>query len=308
MGGAAGCGLAYAALKLLVKLAPAQLPRLEEITMDTRVQLFALALSIGSGVVFGLLPVFKYARLHAAGGLHEGGRTVSSGRERHRARSILVVAQVALALVLLVSSGLMMRTLQALRHVDPGFTEPGRVQTLRVSIPNATVQDDNRVARIHHDILERIAAIPGVASVGATSSVTMDGWNSNDPIMVEDQPVAEGKLPPLRRYKFITPGYFQTIGNRLIAGRDLTWTDIFDKRRYVLVSENLAREYWNEPGRAVGKRIRQTPTAPWRESSAWSATSTTMAWIRRLHQSCIGRSWSPIFGNTLRASSAAPRT
>jgi putative ABC transport system permease protein len=239
---------------------------LDEITMDTRVLMFAFALSILSGLIFGLLPVFKFARRRASsGGLREGGRNASAGRERHRARSVLVVAQVAMALVLLVSSGLMMRTLQALRHIDPGFTNPEQVQTLRVSIPEATVQDDNRVARIHHDILERIADIPGVTSVGASSSVTMDNWNSNDPIMVEDQPVAEGKLPPLRRFKFVAPGYFQTMGNHLVAGRDLTWTDIFDKRKYLLLSENIAREYWQDPAKAIGKRVRLTPVAPWRE-------------------------------------------
>src|SRR5205085_2583636 len=131
MGGALGLGLAYAALRVLVATGPANLPRLDEITIDTPVLLFTLAISLVAGVLFGLIPVFKYAGPRLATVLRAGGRTMSDSRDRHRTRSTLVVVQVALALVLLISSGLMIRTFQALKHVQPGFTHPEEIQTLR---------------------------------------------------------------------------------------------------------------------------------------------------------------------------------
>lgn len=265
IGGALGLGLAYAALRLLIVLSPANLPRLDEISIDGGVLLFTLAISILAGVLFGLIPVFKYAGPRASLALRDGGRTASEGRERHRARSVLVVSQVALALVLLVSSGLMIRTLQALQHVQPGFTSPDEILTLHVSIPDAEVPDPERVTRMHNDIMEKIAAIPGVASVGGTNSITMDGWTDNDPIFIEGRTYAEGQLPPMRRHKFISPGYFRTMGNPLLAGRDFAWTDIYQKRRVVVVSENLAREYWRDPAAAIGKRVRENPKGQWRE-------------------------------------------
>ena len=264
-GGALGLLLASSALRFLVYLAPANLPRLDEITIDSHVLMFTLGLSLLAGLLFGLIPVFKYAGPRLNTTLREGGRSLSEGKERHRARSVLVVVQVALALVLLVSSGLMIRTFEALREVQPGFTSPEHILTLHVSIPEAQVKESERVVRMQNDILNKMAAIPGVSSVGLTNSVTMDGWTDNDPIFSQDRPYAEGKLPPLRRFKFIAPGYFKTMGNPLIAGRDVSWTDIYSERPVVLVSENFAREYWGGPARAIGKRIRETPKSPWRE-------------------------------------------
>ncbi|MDD1713557.1 MAG: ABC transporter permease, partial [Methanoregulaceae archaeon] len=263
--GALGLGVAYAALRLLVAVAPANVPRLDEISIDAAVLLFALAISLVSGILFGLLPVYKYAGARVGMVLREGGRGSSGGRERHRARSVLVVAQVALALVLLTGAGLMIRTLQALRHVEPGFKSPEEILTLRIAISSAQVPDAERVARMHNEIIERIAAVPGVTAVGASNSITMDGYTDNDPIFAEDRTYTEGQMPPTRRFKYISPGLFRAMGNPLIAGRDVTWTDIHEKRPVVLVSENLARELWGSPAAAIGKRIREKPTGRWRE-------------------------------------------
>jgi predicted permease len=264
-GGMLGLGLAYGAIRLLAVMAPARLPRIEEINIDLKVLLFTILLSAIAGLLFGLIPAFKYARRRLTAGLREIGRTHSEGRERHRARAVLVVTQVALALVLLVGSGLMMRTFRALRHVEPGFTAPEEIQTLRISIPTAQVSEPARVARMHNDILDKIAAIPGVTSVAISNSITMDGIDNNDPIYAEDRVYSEGQLPPIRRYKLISPGLFRTMGNPLVAGRDLTWTDVHEKRPVVLVSENLAREFWGDPARAIGKRVRESPKGQWRE-------------------------------------------
>ena len=263
-GGAAGLALAYGALTALKAIAPGGLPRLEEIGIDPRVLAFTVVLSIVAGLLFGLIPVLKFAKPQLAGALKEGGRLSSAGRERHRARNTLVVAEVALAVILLVASGLMIRTFSAMRQVDPGFRDPQSVLTLRVAIPDTLIEDPFQSARMHRQIGERIAQVPGVTAVGLTSSITMDGFDSNDPIFVEDFPTPEGRIPALRRYKWIGPGYFQTMGNRIVAGRDLEWRDIETANAVLVVSENFAREHWKDPALAVGRRVRNTPKNPWR--------------------------------------------
>jgi predicted permease len=121
------------------------------------------------------------------------------------------------------------------------------------------------VALLHERILGELARIPGVASAAMTSSVTMDGWDSNDPIFVEDFPLPEGQIPPLRRFKWIAPGYFDTLGNPLLAGRGIEWADVHERRKVAIVTRNFALEYWDEPAEALGRRIRVSPASPWRE-------------------------------------------
>jgi len=265
VGGVLGVGVAYLALRLLVAMGPTQLPRLDEISIDPLVLLFTLAVSLIAGVLFGLIPVFKYAGPRLESALRQGGRTSSDGRDRHRARSTLVVVQVSLALVLLISSGLMIRTVRALKQVQPGFTRPEQVLTLHVSIPDAAIPKPDQVVHVYNDMVEKVAAVPGVTSVSLTNSVTMDGYNDNDPIFAADKVYADEKIPPLRRFKFVAPGSFKTTGNPLIAGRDFTWTDTYGHRPVVLVSENLARELWQTPAAALGKQIRESPKGLWRE-------------------------------------------
>jgi predicted permease len=265
VGGIAGLGVAFGAVRLLIALAPGNLPRIDNITIDATVLLFTLTISIVAGLLFGVIPVFKYAGPHVAGGLRGGGRTSSASRERHRARSTLVVVQVALALVLLVGSGLMIRTFQALRHVDPGFTNPQEVLTLGLSIPSAQVKEPEAVIRMHQAIAEKIAAIPGVTSVGLTSLIPMTGSGWHDPIFAADKNYEQKQLPPIRTFKFVSPGLLRTMGNRVIAGRDFVWEDAYDKRTVAMVSESLARELWGSPAAALGKQIRESNSSAWRE-------------------------------------------
>ena len=264
VGGVAGLGLAYAGIRMLIAIAPDGLPRLQDITIDPLVLLFTVAVSILAGILFGVIPIFKFATPYLAGALKEGGRLSSAGRERHRARNTLVVAEIGLAVVLLVASGLMIRTFVAMRRVDPGFTRSDEVLTLRISIPETLIKDPDQTARTHEQIVRRIEHVPGVISVGLSSSITMDGNDSNDPIFVEDFPAPGDRLPPLRRFKWIGENYFKTMGNRFIAGRDITWSDIYAHSPVVVVTENFAREFWKDPSLAVGKHIRQNPNNPWR--------------------------------------------
>lgn len=265
LGGIAGLGLAYGALRLLVRIAPANLPRLENVRIDPTALLFTLAISLFAGILFGLLPMFKYSSLGVASSLRAGGRTLSQSKEAHRARNILVVLQMSLAVVLLISSGLMIRTFQSLRNVQPGFRDPAQLQTLRLFIPQAQVKEPDRVIRMLQDLEQKLAAIPGVSSVAFANSVPTDGSNSTDLLYAEDRTYNEGQLPPLRRFKFIAPGFFKTMGIGMVAGRDLNWTDLYERRHVVIISENMAREMWRDPRAALGKRIREGMKDPWRE-------------------------------------------
>jgi predicted permease len=262
-----GLALAYGALRLLVALAPTGLPRIHEIGIDVPVLLFTLGLALFTSVLIGSIPVIKYAGASLNSALREGGRALSQSRERHRARKALVVLQVALALVLLICSGLMIRTFRALIHVSPGFTSPESLQTFRFYIPETQIPDSQpeRIVRMQQDILDKLAGIPGVSSVAFSTAVPMDGYDNNDVLFAQDHVYGEGELPPIRRFKSISPGLFSTLGTRLLVGRDLTWTDEYQKRPVAIISENFAREYWHDPNNALGKRIRVANTDDWRE-------------------------------------------
>jgi predicted permease len=265
LGGLVGLGLASGAVRLLIALAPGNLPRLQDITIGVPVLLFTLVLSVVAGLLFGAIPVFKYAGLRPAATLRSGGRTASASRERHRARNALVVAQVALALVLLIGSGLMIRTFQALRSVHPGFARAHEVQTLRLSIPDSQIKEQEAVARMHQAILDKMAAVPGVTSVALASTVTMSGEGWHDPLYAQDRTYSESQIPPIRLFKFVSPGYMQTMGAQLVAGRDFTWADLYQLRPVAMVSENLARELWGQPAAAIGKYVRPYAQGTWRE-------------------------------------------
>jgi predicted permease len=175
------------------------------------------------------------------------------------------MAQVAMALVLLVGAVLMIRTFLAMRNVDPGFSDPATLQVMRISIPETLVRDSATVVRMQNSILDKLAAVPGVSSAGFAASVPMSGaepaW---DEILVEGKNDA-GDNPPMRLYNYVSPGYFHTAGTRFIAGRDFTWTDTYSVRPVGIVSESLARELWGSPRAAIGKRFHEFESSPWRE-------------------------------------------
>jgi predicted permease len=267
LGALIGLGLAYAALRVLVAIAPTGLPRIQEIGINLPVLLFTVGLAFITSLLIGLIPVMKYAGASSVSGLREGGRALSQSRERHRARKTLVVIQVALALVLLICSGLMIRTFRAMMHVAPGFTSPDTLQAFHFYIPETQIPDAqrDRLIRTYQQIQDKIASIPGVTSVSFSNGVPLDGDSNNDPVFAQDHVYAEGELPPIRRFRYIAPGFFSTLGTPLIAGRDLTWADSYQKLPVAIVSENLAKEYWHTPQNALGKRIRIASNDDWRE-------------------------------------------
>ncbi|PWT78913.1 MAG: multidrug ABC transporter substrate-binding protein [Acidobacteria bacterium] len=265
LGGVLGLALAYAALRVLIAIAPSGLPRLQEIGMDRPTLLFSLAASLVASLLFGSVPVLKYAGKHLGTGLRQdGGRSMSEGRERHRSRSVLVVVQVALAVVLLISSGLMIRTFHALTTVDPGFAAPEQLQTFSVNIPDTDVKEPEQVVRIEEEILRKIEALRGVSSVGLSMNVPMDGNGWEDTVFIKDRKYSAGEIP-LHRFRFVAPGFFKTLGTPFVAGRDFTWGDIYNKVPVAIISEKLARENWHDPSLALGKQIRANAKDDWRD-------------------------------------------
>jgi predicted permease len=259
-----GLALAYGALRVLVATAPTGLPRINEIAINGPAVLFTLVISLFAGLLFGCMLAFKHAAVPRLTALRESVRSMSESRHRHRARSVLVVSQVALALVLLVSAGLMIRTFRALIQVDPGFVMPSEIQTFHVDIPYTQVKEPERVVRIEEEILHKIEAIPGVSSVSLSASVPLDGNYTTGPVFQKGRTYSQAELP-LNRFRFVAPGFFKTLGTRLVAGRDLTWSDIYDQVPVAIVSERMAREDWHDPASALGKQIRVGPKDDWRE-------------------------------------------
>jgi putative ABC transport system permease protein len=268
LGGAAlGMALASGALPFLLRLAP-QLPRLDTISLDARVLAATLAVTVVAGVLLGLAPALRASRGPITQALRAGGRGSSGSRERHRVQNALVVGQVALTLVLLVGSGLMLRTVAALHSVELGFDDPPTLQTTRIGLPPQLVPDPRAVLAQERAMLDAVAAIPGVESAAFASDLPLeDLGRSRAKLDVENQLM---NTTTLRLFRFVSPGAFKTLGIPLVAGRDFDWADVDSGRPVAVVSKALARELWGAPENALGKRLRPgnddgTGRGPWRE-------------------------------------------
>ena len=262
LGGLAGLVLAFIGLQALVAAGPANLPRLEEVSLNRGVLLFTLAVSLGAGVFFGMFPVLRYGRSALVDALKEGGRSGTTGKERHRIQNVLAVSQMALALVLLVASGLMLRSFLSLQDVDPGFHDPESVLALRLSIPGNEVEEAADAAATHELIARRLAQIPGVSSVGLASAIPMGGGDNVNPLYVDGVEYVGDQTATIRRHKWIGEDYLETLQIPLLRGRTFTWQDIHDRVAAVLVSESLAREYWGSIDAAMGQRVAVRPNPP----------------------------------------------
>ncbi|HTJ31272.1 MAG TPA: ABC transporter permease [Acidobacteriaceae bacterium] len=264
LGGVAGIAVACAGLRLLSAVGPADLPRMSEISFDGWSLCFTLVLSLLSGLFFGIIPVLRYAPSRRRPALSGASRTTSLSRQRQNGRNLLVVTQVALALILLVCASLMIRTFWAMRNVDPGFSSPATMQVIRLTIPDTLVQDGVTIVHMQESILDKLSGIPGVSATGFAASVPMSGAEPGwDSIHLEGQNADENA--PMRLFNYISPGYFHAAGTRFLAGRDFTWSEIYGFRHIVILSESLARELWGSPQAAIGKRLHEFPGQPWHE-------------------------------------------
>jgi predicted permease len=266
LGGTAGVAVAFGGLRLLTSIGPGNLPRLSEISLDGWSIGFTLVVSVLSGLFFGIPPVLRYMPSQQRVTLMGAMRTASMSRERQRGRNLLVTAQVAMALVLLIGAALMIRTFLAMRNVDPGFTDPSSLQVMRLTIPKTLVSGPTTALRMQNNILEKLSTLPTVTSAGFVASVPLSGAEPDwDQILIEGKNYDSTDSPPMRLFNYISPGYFRTAGTRLVAGRDFTWAEIYGIRHIGIVSESLARELWGSPREAIGKRFHKYQDSPWYE-------------------------------------------
>jgi len=262
-----GLLLALGAMRVIVGFGTTNIPRIRDIDITPPVLLFTVAIAVIASLLIGCVPILKSTSSHLMSDLRDGGRGVGDGRRGQGTRKALVMLQVALSVVLLICSGLMIRTFRAMMHVSPGFTSPDSVQTFGFYIPETQIPDTSPelVVRMDEAITQKIASIPSVSSVSIGRSVPMDNNNANNPVYVQNRTYEGSEIPPARRFNYIAPGFFSTLGTQLLAGRDFTWTDTYEKRPVVIVSKSFASEYWRRPQDALGQRIRVLSTDPWRE-------------------------------------------
>ena len=260
-GGLLGLGLAWVGVQGLLELAPVSIPRADEIGIDGSVLAFTAGMSIFAGLLFGLLPALGYGRGDLSQGLKDGGRASTAGRERHRTRSALVVTQVALALVLLVGSGLMLRSFTAMRTIDLGFDTENRL-AFRVSLPSAEYPTPEATALFYRTLVEGLEGAAGVERSAVITGLPLEGHTSAGPVESEDDPLEEGELGLMADRRAISPGYFDAMGIGL-EGRDLTWEDGAESIRAVVINAALAQALWPGEG-ALGRRLRpQGSEAGW---------------------------------------------
>jgi predicted permease len=252
LGGAAGILLAKWAIEALRVLGPEQLPRLQAISIDGKILLFTLALTLLTSVLFGLAPALQSGRVDLNELLKEGGRSGAGGKRQRRLRDALVVAEVALALVLLVGAGLLMRSFWKLQQADSGF-QAERVLTASLSLPGARYREAPKVAAFQEQLLERLAALPDVQVAGLTSDLPWTGYDENASFNIEGRASAPDDRPSAR-YHFVSPDYFRAIGVPLLEGRFFNVADRQGAPRVVLINQSLAERYWAGES-AVGKRF-----------------------------------------------------
>jgi putative ABC transport system permease protein len=243
MGGALGLALAWGAVRLLVGFSPGNLPRLEEVSLDGTALLYSLTLTIAAGLAFSGIPVWRAAPVAAS--LHAQGRGNTASRSRHRTRHLLMGAQVALALVLLVASSLLVRSFQKLRAIDPGF-DPSSALTFRLGLPDREFPNRRAVVAAHQAILDRLAALPGVTSVSASSRIPLAdlGRGMSSLMRVEGRPAPQGTIPPIVAFRAVAGGYFETMGTRLLRGRGIERSDVDRRDVVAVVNDALVRAYF----------------------------------------------------------------
>jgi putative ABC transport system permease protein len=281
VGGILGLVLAWAGVRLLVAFGPVNLPRLSEVRIDAVVVVFTAALSLLAALVFGAIPLVRLAPITAT--LHDSGRGQTATRGQHRARHVLMTAQVALALVLLVASGLMVRSVQQLRNMDLGF-DPASTLSFGVALPERAYETRERAAATHRAILDRLNALPGVISASASSCLPISGGCHGNGLIVENElPEPEQMRRQFAWFRAVADGYLDTAGIRLIRGRTIQRSDVDRREPVVVVDEALAAMYF--PGQdPIGKRVRSAvranprlPTPPWLEIVGIVANTPTSA-------------------------------
>jgi putative ABC transport system permease protein len=253
IGGAAGSLLAVWGLDLLRAISAQTVPRIAEVNLDARVLLVMLIVSIGTGILFGIIPALASGNPEVTEALKEGGHGATTGAPRNRVRNALVIAEVAMALVLLISAGLLVKSFVRVQNVHPGFN-PRHVLTAELSLPLLKYPRGKPVIDFYAEVERRVRAVPGIESVGMTSILPLSGSNSDNSFHIEGRSETQTKVYPDEEIRAITPDYFRVLQVPLIEGRLFTEADTADAPGVVIVNQVMAKKYW--PGEdALGKRI-----------------------------------------------------
>jgi putative ABC transport system permease protein len=251
LGGTLGLFLAYSAIRLLGRHLPADLPRISALTVDLRVLGFTAFISLATGILFGLAPLFQTKRGNASESLKQHAR-IASGQSR--LRSGLVMAQMAIALVLLTGAALTAKSFWNLLHVSPGFRTE-HILTARISLPASRYPDVPRIAAFQSQVLERVRNLPGIQSAGLTAYLPLSGADNGWAFFIEGRPPLPVGVYNMAKYRPVSPGYFETIGMPLLRGRAFTPADSENAPPVVIVNQSMARAYWGQEN-PVGQRLR----------------------------------------------------
>ena len=259
-----GVGVAYVGIRMLVAAGPADVPRIAEIRIDAAVVTFTIIVAALVAAACSATPAIRFMRADPLSGLRDGGRGGTAGGHRQRARSVLVAAQMAFALVVLAASGLLLRSFQRLHAVRPGFNPDG-VATLWMSLPGLRYPKDSNVVRFYSQLTERAAQLPGVTAVGISSRLPlMQNGMNKDPFYVEGDAGTATKIPPLEIYSTVDAGYFKTMGIPLLAGRLFDRIDRQNGDEAIISRETAVRFFHDSTGQAaLGKRFRELPSGEW---------------------------------------------
>ncbi|HEU5218949.1 MAG TPA: ABC transporter permease [Gemmatimonadales bacterium] len=253
-GGMLGLLLSWAGVRLLVARAPTTVPRLAELSVDPTVLGFTLLLSVLTGVLFGLIPVAQVTRMNLAGVLHEGGRGQSGGPGRRRGRTLLVIAEMALAVLLVIGAGLTIRSFRNLQRVDPGF-EGRNVLTFRLTLPTTRYADAQAVEGFYQNLGDQVRLLPGVRAAGFVRVLPLAAEIGDAGLQIEDKPTPPNEPGRSADWQAVSPGFFEAMGMRLSSGRFFDGTDQSGGNPVVIINQTLAREYF--PGEdPLGKRLR----------------------------------------------------
>jgi predicted permease len=253
-GGILGTLFGEASLFLVKQFGPGSIPRLHEADLDLRVLVFAFSVTLITGILFGLAPAFGATRMNLVEALKEGGQRSGGSVSAPRIRNALLISQVALALVLVVAAGLLVRTFYHMVRTNAGF-DATQVVTFELPLPNSKYMDTDRMAQLYRQVQQRLRATPGVLSAGFASIVAMGGPTDVSDIRIPGIPPPEpGSPTPYVNYLFVSPNYFATIGAPLQRGRDIADGDTLGTMPVTIVNSAMAKKYWHEED-PIGKQV-----------------------------------------------------
>jgi putative ABC transport system permease protein len=252
-GALVGMLLAQVGVHFVKTFGPSSIPRIHDVNLDWRVFVFSLSMTLLTGVFFGVVPAVGLARGELATSLKEGGQRTIGSSASPRLRGVLVISEVALAVVLVIAAALLVQTFYHLLSVDPGFVA-ARVLTFELALPSTKYPDQDKIVSLYHKLLQQLPNLPGVRSAGLVYTVPMGGAPQSTGIRIPDHPVTDGKQKRFAAYTIASPGYFSTVGTSLLQGRDFLESDTAESQPVAIINDAMARKYW--PGEnPVGEQV-----------------------------------------------------